>query len=186
MIAVHMRFVAIMIGLAMPCASLAGITVGVNNLSVVHKSSNGVTIAFPDVCKTPAPGGPIPIPYPNISQSDDTMKGPKRVMGAAIENSAEKARQAEIGSAKNVKSTNVVRYSLEVKTEGRLYIQQSAGKNSVTTATYVDGKGNKMPLREHALIKLANGDLCAICAAKDGKVTAVYRLLPDTPKRRVR
>ena len=34
--------------------------------------------------------------------------------------------------------------------------------------------------------KLANGDLCAICAAKDGKVTAVYRLLPDTPKRRVR
>jgi hypothetical protein len=25
-----------------------------------------VVIAFPDVCKTPSPGGPIPIPYPNF------------------------------------------------------------------------------------------------------------------------
>lgn len=51
------------------------VTVGVNSLSVVHKSSNGVTIAFPDVCKTPSPGGPIPIPYPNIAQSSDTANG---------------------------------------------------------------------------------------------------------------
>ena len=42
------------------------VTVGVNFMSVVHKASNGVTIAFPDVCKTPTPAGPIPIPYPNI------------------------------------------------------------------------------------------------------------------------
>ena len=33
-----------------------GVTVGVNNLSVVHKSSSGVTIAFPDVCKNADPG----------------------------------------------------------------------------------------------------------------------------------
>jgi hypothetical protein len=51
------------------------VTVGVNNLSVVHQSSNGTTIAFPDVCKTPTPGGPIPIPYPNIAQSSDTADG---------------------------------------------------------------------------------------------------------------
>ena len=56
-----------------------GVTVGVNNLSVVHKSSNGVTMAFPDVCKTPSPGGPIPIPYPNIAKSSDTAKGTKKV-----------------------------------------------------------------------------------------------------------
>ncbi len=56
-----------------------GVTVGVNNLSVVHKSSNGVTIAFPDVCKTPSPAGPIPIPYPNIANSSDTAKGTKKV-----------------------------------------------------------------------------------------------------------
>lgn len=56
------------------------VTVGVNFMSVVHKSSNGVTIAFPDVCKTPAPPAPpIPIPYPNIAKSSDTAKGTKKV-----------------------------------------------------------------------------------------------------------
>jgi len=56
------------------------VTVGVNFLSVVHKSSMGVTIAFPDVCKTPIPpAGPIPIPYPNIAMSSDTAKGTRKV-----------------------------------------------------------------------------------------------------------
>ncbi|MCC6418740.1 MAG: DUF4150 domain-containing protein [Gemmataceae bacterium] len=56
-----------------------GVTVGVNNLSVVHKDSSGITTAFPDVCKTPSPGGPIPIPYPNIAKSSDTSKGSSTV-----------------------------------------------------------------------------------------------------------
>ena len=52
------------------------VTVGVNFLSVVHKDSAGITIAFPDVCKTPAPPAPfVPIPYPNIAKSSDTMQG---------------------------------------------------------------------------------------------------------------
>jgi hypothetical protein len=54
-------------------------SVGVNMLSVVNQDTNGTTIAFPDVCKTPSPGGPIPIPYPNIAQSSDTDKGTKKV-----------------------------------------------------------------------------------------------------------
>lgn len=48
------------------------VTVGVNSLSVVHAGSNGITSAFPDVCKTPSPAGPIPIPYPNIAKSSDS------------------------------------------------------------------------------------------------------------------
>jgi uncharacterized Zn-binding protein involved in type VI secretion len=28
----------------------------------------GMCMAFPDVCKTPTPVGPVPIPYPNIAQ----------------------------------------------------------------------------------------------------------------------
>lgn len=56
-----------------------GVTVGVNGMSVVHSSSSGITSAFPDVCKTPSPGGPIPIPYPNIAKSGDTAKGTKKV-----------------------------------------------------------------------------------------------------------
>jgi hypothetical protein len=56
------------------------VTVGVNNLTVVHSGSNGVSIAFPDVCKTPAPPAPfVPIPYPNIAKSSDTDQGAKNV-----------------------------------------------------------------------------------------------------------
>src|SRR5512140_433565 len=54
-------------------------SVGVNHLSIVNADTNGVTIAFPDVCKTPTPGGPIPIPYPNIAQSSDTADGSSTV-----------------------------------------------------------------------------------------------------------
>src|SRR3974377_636792 len=56
------------------------VTVGVNNLTVVHQGSSGVSMAFPDVCKTPAPPAPpIPIPYPNIAQSTDTAQGSSTV-----------------------------------------------------------------------------------------------------------
>jgi hypothetical protein len=57
--------------------------VGVNKLAIVNEDSNGVTIAFPDVCKTPAPPAPfVPIPYPNIAKSSDTDKGTKKVTAA--------------------------------------------------------------------------------------------------------
>lgn len=56
------------------------VTVSANNMTVVHAGSSGTTIAFPDVCKTPAPPAPpIPIPYPNIAKSSDTAKGAKSV-----------------------------------------------------------------------------------------------------------
>ena len=160
MISTHIRFLTIIIVLATPAASLAGVTVGANQKSVVHKSSNGVTIAFPDVCKTPSPGGPVPIPYPNIAKSADTSKGSKPT------------------------KRNAASYSLSGKGNTRLTIRQTAGKASVTEATYVDGDGKKIPLREPALVELANGELCGICATKDGRVTAVYRLLPRTSRRK--
>ena len=30
-------------------------------------NGGGQCVIFPDVCKTPTPGGPVPIPYPNIA-----------------------------------------------------------------------------------------------------------------------
>ncbi|MBI5960847.1 MAG: DUF4150 domain-containing protein [Chloroflexi bacterium] len=30
--------------------------------------AKGIAFAFPDVCLTTTPGGPVPIPYPNIAQ----------------------------------------------------------------------------------------------------------------------
>ena len=39
----------------------------------------GQAAAFPDVCKTPSPGGPVPIPYPNIAQVAQATKTAKKV-----------------------------------------------------------------------------------------------------------
>lgn len=51
------------------------VMVGVNKLSIVNADSNGISIAFPDVCKTPSPAGPVPLPYPNIAMSQHTAQG---------------------------------------------------------------------------------------------------------------
>ena len=107
-----------------------GVTVGVNNLSVVHKSSSGVTIAFPDVCKTPSPAGPIPIPYPNIAMASDTDKGTKKVKAdgnpVCVKDSNFKMSSGdEAGSAGGVASSKTkgkaeyLLYSFDVKFEGK-------------------------------------------------------------------
>lgn len=50
-----------------------------NSRGIAHKGSGGMSLVFPDVCKTPSPGGPVPIPYPNTGKSSDTIKGPVKV-----------------------------------------------------------------------------------------------------------
>ena len=37
----------------------------------VTNTGGGHCFAFPDVCKTPTPAGPVPIPYPNIAMLAD-------------------------------------------------------------------------------------------------------------------
>ena len=107
-----------------------GVTVGVNNLSVVHKSSSGVSISFPDVCKTPSPAGPIPIPYPNIAMASDTDKGTKKVKAdgnpVSVKDSNFKMSTGdEAGSAGGVASSKTkgkaeyVNFSFDVKFEGK-------------------------------------------------------------------
>jgi hypothetical protein len=107
------------------------VTVGVNFMAVVHKGSNGVTIAFPDVCKTPAPpAGPIPIPYPNIAMSSDTDKGTKKVKAngnpfCVKDSNFKMSTGDEAGSAGGVASSKTkgkaefVLSSFDVKAEGK-------------------------------------------------------------------
>ena len=54
--------------------------VNANNLTVVHRTSDGMVAGFPDVCNTPSPGGPLPIPYPNVARSMDTGGGTSTVL----------------------------------------------------------------------------------------------------------
>ncbi|MCR9244815.1 MAG: DUF4150 domain-containing protein [bacterium] len=36
----------------------------------ITTNGGGQCMGFPDVCKTPTPGGPVPIPYPNIAMAN--------------------------------------------------------------------------------------------------------------------
>lgn len=105
-------------------------TINVNKRTVVHKSSSGIANAFPDVCKTPSPAGPVPIPYPNIAQSTDTAQGstsvkidgnPIMLKGSTFATST----GDEAGSAGGVVSSTIkgkaefLNYSFDVKIEGK-------------------------------------------------------------------
>ncbi len=51
-----------------------------NSRSILHKGDGNQHVSGPpDVCKTPSPGGPVPIPYPNIAMDSDLAKGTKKV-----------------------------------------------------------------------------------------------------------
>jgi hypothetical protein len=107
------------------------VNTGVNKLSVVTKDSNGTTVAFPDVCKTPSPGGPIPIPYPNVARSADTAKGTRKVTvggnpvcvkGSHFSTSTgDEAGTAGggVASGKTKGKAEFVNFSFDVKFEGK-------------------------------------------------------------------
>jgi uncharacterized Zn-binding protein involved in type VI secretion len=109
------------------------VTVKVNGAanSLVHKGSNGISTAtIPDVCKTPTPGGPVPMPYPNISQSAMLAKGTTTVkadgMMIAVKGSEFSISNGDQpGTAGGVKSNVFMKestwllYSFDVKMDGK-------------------------------------------------------------------
>ncbi|MGD9902016.1 MAG: hypothetical protein AB7U83_01000 [Vicinamibacterales bacterium] len=50
--------------------ALAGVSGGVWSPST--STVGNLIAAFPDVCKAPSPGGPVPLPYPNLGTTDPT------------------------------------------------------------------------------------------------------------------
>lgn len=109
------------------------VTVNVNNLSLCHKASTGISMAtIPDVCKTPAPPAPpIPIPYPNIAMSSDLVKGTTTVkadggnMCAIYGSEFMKSTGDEPGVVGGVASSTFIKeaswilYSFDVKLDGK-------------------------------------------------------------------
>ncbi len=104
----------------------------VNNITVVHQQSDGITTAAaPDVCKTPSPGGPVPIPYPNVAFSKDLINGSctVKVDGASValkDSEFATSTGDEPGTAGGGIVSGVIKgkakfinYSMDVKFEGR-------------------------------------------------------------------
>ena len=107
------------------------LTININGLTLCHRGSGGVTHnTLPDVCKTPSPAGPVPVPYPNIAKSSDTAQGTGTVKcdGNAVCISTSNfmiSTGDEAGVALGVISNRIkgkaefVNYSFDVKFEGK-------------------------------------------------------------------
>ena len=107
------------------------LTVAVNNLTLAHKGSGGVTTSSaPDVCKTPTPSGPIPIPYTNVARSKDLVDGSSTVLAdgepIALKDSIfatstgdEAGSVGGVASGVNKGKAKFALYSMDVKVEGR-------------------------------------------------------------------
>ncbi len=138
-------------------------TVIVNMLTVVHKDSGGISMIFPDVCKTPSPAGPIPLPYPNIAKSQDTDAGSSSVKmdGNPImlkSSSFMLSAGDEAGSAMGVVSNKIKGkaypklYSFDVKVDGEnvfrltdIMLQNGGSPTNTPPGTEVQAPGASNP-----------------------------------------
>ncbi len=91
------------------------------------------TATVPDVCKTPTPGGPVPIPYPNFSMLNQvvpfTASKKVKILNQAVVLKQSKTSMStgdEAGSAGGGVVSNLIKgptqfltYSAKVKVEGK-------------------------------------------------------------------
>jgi Domain of unknown function (DUF4150) len=158
------------------------VTVKVNGTinSLVHKGSNHISAAtIPDVCKTPSPGGPIPIPYPNVSQSATLDKGTTTVKADGGMMIATKGSEFSLSNGDNagvaggVKSSTFMKestwilYSFDVKMDGSNACRLSDKKfqNHENTADLMGAVGPPVPL----LFSQVEDALCqALCDHENG------------------
>src|SRR5262245_40282324 len=149
-------------------------TVIVNKMTVVHQSSTGIRSSFPDVCKTPMAPSPVPIPYPNISQSTDasdtasTVKAhgnPIMVKDSVFRTSTGDEAGSLLGVVSNkIKGTaKPVMFSMDVKAEG---------KNVFRQLDIMLGNGNHDPTNDITIPNMQPPDF----AMPDGQDPIEYKI----------
>jgi hypothetical protein len=113
-----------------------GTSVDANGRSILHKGHGQThTCAVPDVCKTPSPGGPVPIPYVNIAMDSNISDAAEsvKIEGNPVANLSAKIATStgdEPGSAgggilsSKIKGTVTWQMgSLDVKAEGKSVVR---------------------------------------------------------------
>jgi len=137
-----------------------GVTITANGLTISHKGSGGLEMcSIPDICKTPSPGGPVPIPYFIISKSSSLTGGTKKVKadgGNSIDHKSSKHARCNgdepgtaggIISGVNMKASTWITYSMNVKVEGK-NIARLSDKMFMNNKNTISGVGGhlEMPL----------------------------------------
>lgn len=117
-------------------------------------NGGGQCFAFPDVCKTPTPAGPVPIPYPNIAMltqaSGGTVSSKVKIMGKKAATEATEISMSsgdEAGSVGGVVSNKIKgpakfkQGSSKVKIEGKgaAYMGAMVGQNDASNSNMPAG-----------------------------------------------
>jgi len=134
----------------------------VNGLGLTYKGTIGISTAtLPDVCKTPSPAGPVPIPYPNIA-SQSSLKGGTTTVKAhgqmiavkgsqyGSSNGDEAGTAGGVKSSVNMKATDWITYSFDVKMDGQNACRHTDKKFHNNQNT-VDLAGNADPVKPAGL-----------------------------------
>lgn len=134
----------------------------VDGLGLTYKGSVGFSAAtMPDVCKTPSPGGPVPIPYPNVASQSSLNNGTTTVKahsqmiavkGSQYErsNGDEAGTAGGVKSSVNMKATDWITYSFDVKMDGQNACRHTDKKFHNNQNT-VDLAGNADPVKPAGL-----------------------------------
>jgi hypothetical protein len=155
------------------------VTININGLSLVHRASGGVTtVTVPDVCLTPSPGGPVPIPYTNVAFSKDLSGGTATVSADggnmcaisgsefSLSNGDEAGTAGGVASGTFIKEAAWITYSFDVTLEGqgacRLTDKMFQNHNNA-----VDAGGTKNPPISGAILKQLCDLMCK--CIKEGK-----------------
>lgn len=90
----------------------------VNGRTVVHKGDGQVnTCAVPDVCKTPSPAGPIPVPYVNVARDGDLAQGSASV---ALEGNPIALKGSNLSTSSGDEAGTVGGGLISSKTQGKM------------------------------------------------------------------
>ncbi|MFL5344932.1 MAG: DUF4150 domain-containing protein [Hyalangium sp.] len=89
-----------------------------NGRTVVHQGDGLVnTDALPDVCKTPSPGGPVPIPYVNVARDGDLANGSTSV---SIEGSSVALKDSNLSTSSGDEPGTAGGGIISSKTKGKM------------------------------------------------------------------
>jgi len=188
-----------------------GTNVDANGRSILHKGHGQTHVcAPPDVCKTPSPGGPVPIPYVNIAMDSNITAGAEtvKIEGNPVANVAANISTSmgdEAGSAgggimsSRIKGTVTWKMgSLDVKAEGKSVVRyldpdfhngnsfNSAYKNEGGTGmAYGDDFPGQCPVckkesKDHVILETQNS--AAICSRIIEKLNKKFKELDEDKK----
>ena len=163
----------------------------VNSLGLTYKGTIGMSTAtIPDVCKTPSPAGPVPIPYPNIASQSTLQNGTTTVKAKgqmiavkgsqySSSNGDEAGTAGGVKSGVNMKATDWITYSFDVKFDGKNACRHTDklfhnNQNAANLAGGIDplaGGGNPLEIKcdgapessKKKFSKCQQNEICAKC-----------------------